>query len=244
MRIIPVMLELLLAIVRGLRLVAAHPSPGAASSAETVRQYVRAGRTASRSRMTMTNRQGGGQLGWLRLLLAVGAVALVGLFGTVSSSASATSVAETRAGASTLAMVRVVGVAEHVAEGQRSGNPSSQARATGGSRVAAKSADEFVDLASAQRRTHILTGDATGGGHLWPGLPGKTPFPKSWSGDRIMHEICDIATDPAAWANVQNQGQRAVLYGTRGGVEIKVVVNRGTGDIITGHPINLPRNPG
>lgn len=81
------------------------------------------------------------------------------------------------------------------------------------------------------------------GGHLWPGLPGKTPFPQTWSSSRVMHEISDIATSPAAWQNVQYQGSRAVLYGTRGGVEIKVVVNRGTGEIVTGHPTNLPRNP-
>lgn len=67
--------------------------------------------------------------------------------------------------------------------------------ATGG---AAKSADEFVDLASAARRNHILYGDATGGGHLWPGSAGKTPFPKDWSADRVMHETSDVAKDPGS----------------------------------------------
>lgn len=139
----------------------------------------------------------------------------------------------------TAPLVSVDSVAGFAGEAVKASDGLSPRRPSG---VAAKSADEFVDLASAQRRTHILDGDATGGGHLWPGLPGKTPFPKDWSAGRVMHEISDVATDPAAWANVTNQGQRAVVYGTRGVVDIKVVVNRGTGDIITGHPTNLPRN--
>ncbi|XKF14151.1 EndoU domain-containing protein [Knoellia locipacati] len=105
---------------------------------------------------------------------------------------------------------------------------------------AAKSADEFVDLASASRRTHILDGDATGGGHLWPGLPGKTPFPKDWSGNRVMHEISDVATDPNSIFR-PGRGGSTIATGTRGGVDMKVVL-RG-GQIITGHPTNLPRNP-
>ena len=62
---------------------------------------------------------------------------------------------------------------------------------------AAKTGDELVNLASSQRTAHILTGDATGGGHLFPGAPGKTAFPQGWSGDQVMHHVSDIATDPA-----------------------------------------------
>ena len=90
-------------------------------------------------------------------------------------------------------------------------------------RLAPRMADDFVDLASPARRTHILQGDATGGGHLWPGAAGKTPFPRSWSADRIMHEISDIATDPIAWRNPLPQGSRTVLTGTRNGVDIRVI---------------------
>ena len=43
---------------------------------------------------------------------------------------------------------------------------------------AAKTTAELVNLASPQRTTHILTGDATGGGHLFPGAPGKIAFPQ------------------------------------------------------------------
>jgi RHS repeat-associated protein len=104
-------------------------------------------------------------------------------------------------------------------------------------------ADNFVDLASPARRAHILVGDAAGGGHLWPGLSGKTPFPQSWSGDRIMHEVSDIATDPAAWQRGVAQGSRTVLTGVRDDVEIRVIVGTSTGEIVSGYPINLPRNP-
>jgi hypothetical protein len=50
--------------------------------------------------------------------------------------------------------------------------------------LAAEVGDEFFNLASDARTTHILHGDATGGGHLWPGLTGKTPFPTGWSETR------------------------------------------------------------
>ena len=109
--------------------------------------------------------------------------------------------------------------------------------------AAAETDTGLVNLASDARTTHILEGDATGGGHQWPGLPGKSPFPEGWSGPRIMHEISDIATDPAAWENATIQGGRTVLTGVRGGVDIRVIVNSRTGDIITGYPTNLLRNP-
>jgi filamentous hemagglutinin len=101
---------------------------------------------------------------------------------------------------------------------------------------------EFVNLASEARTTHILEGDATGGGHQWPGLFGKTPFPEEWSGARIMHEISDIATDPSARENAIPQGSRTVLTGFREGVEIRVIVSSANGEIIHGYPTNMLRN--
>lgn len=58
-----------------------------------------------------------------------------------------------------------------------------------------------------------------------------------------MNSISDIATDPAAWQNAVTQGSRTVLTGTVDGVDIRVVVDTQTGEIITGYPTNLPRNP-
>ncbi|MGL5829078.1 MAG: EndoU domain-containing protein, partial [Angustibacter sp.] len=116
-----------------------------------------------------------------------------------------------------------------------------RAGATASARTtAARSADGFVDLASSARRNHILYGDATGGGHLWPGLPGKTPFPRGWSADRVMHEISDVATDPNSTFKT-GRGGSTIVTGTRDGVAIRVILRNG--DIVTGHPTNMPRNP-
>ena len=58
-----------------------------------------------------------------------------------------------------------------------------------------------------------------------------------------MHEVSDIATDLIAWQNAVPQGSRTGLTGTRGGVDIRVIVYTNTGEIISGYPTNLPRNP-
>ena len=104
------------------------------------------------------------------------------------------------------------------------------------------SADDFVDLATPQRRKHILDGDATGGGHrAGTGNPGKSEFPADWTDDRIMHEISDVATDPNAASRV-SRGGRVVSEGTRDGITIRTVVDK-DGEIITGYPTNVRRNP-
>ncbi len=107
---------------------------------------------------------------------------------------------------------------------------------------AAKSADEFVDLASASRRSHILDG------HRYGGEAGNTWFPKGWSDDKIMHSISDIATDPSlTW--VQQTGRagaaftrggapvRYTVEGVSDGVKMRVVLEPGGEGIITGFPI-------
>lgn len=129
------------------------------------------------------------------------------------------------------------------------GTASGQVKALDGDRlslrqagVAAKSADEFVDLASASRRSHILDG------HRYGGEAGNTWFPKGWSDDKIMHSVSDIATDPSlTW--VQQTGRagaaftrggapvRYTVEGVRDGVKIRVVLEPGGEGIITGFPI-------
>jgi hypothetical protein len=107
-------------------------------------------------------------------------------------------------------------------------------------RYGAETAPDYANIVSPGRTEHILNGDATGGGHMWPGAPGKTPFPRDWSGARIMHEVSDIATDPASTR--VRQGGREVVTGTRGGVDIRVIVDYTNDNIITAYPTNLPRN--
>ena len=98
-----------------------------------------------------------------------------------------------------------------------------------------------MDRTTPSRRKHVLYGDATGGGHLWPGLPGKTPFPQDWAADQIMQAISDVAVDPASMITA-GRGGRLLITGTRDGVDIRVIVDA-RGEIIAGYPINLPRNP-
>lgn len=99
-----------------------------------------------------------------------------------------------------------------------------------------------VDLSSAKRRKHILDGDSTGGGHRpGTGKPGKSEFPQGWSDDKIMHEISDIATDPNALVK-NGRGGRTIAEGTREGIDIRVIQDK-SGDIISGFPTNVTRNP-
>ncbi len=98
-------------------------------------------------------------------------------------------------------------------------------------------------VVSPGRRVHILEGDATGGGHRpGRGLPGKSEFPPGWSDDRIIEAIEAVANDPASSRTVQANG-RTVVTGRRGGVELRVVVERDGRSIVTAYPINTPRNP-
>lgn len=106
------------------------------------------------------------------------------------------------------------------------------------------SASGDVNLASPDRTTHILTGDATGGGHQWPGGPGKSVFPENWPASKIMDAVSDIATDPTIAETVQANG-RIVKNGTRDGIDIRVVIEPASkgGGIVTAFPTNVPRNP-
>jgi len=103
-------------------------------------------------------------------------------------------------------------------------------------------ADGYVDLVSPRRRRHILDGDATGGGHRpGTGISGKSEFPQGWSDDRILHNISDVATDPSSVTRA-GRGGRTITDGTRDGINIRVIQER-NGDIVTGFPTNVPRNP-
>ncbi|MBK5170154.1 EndoU domain-containing protein, partial [Burkholderia sp. R-70211] len=105
-------------------------------------------------------------------------------------------------------------------------------------------ASNDVNLASPDRTTHILTGDSTGGGHQWPGGPGKSVFPESWPASKIMDTVSDIATDPSLPETVQANG-RIVKNGSRDGIDIRVVIEPASkgGGIVTAFPTNVPRNP-
>ncbi|MCO6180759.1 EndoU domain-containing protein, partial [Ciceribacter sp. RN22] len=100
-----------------------------------------------------------------------------------------------------------------------------------------------TSLISSARANHILYGDNTGGGHLWPGGPGKSAFPQSWSATKVLEEIHSIAADPSITGRVQGNG-RIVKEAMVDGVNIRVVVESPAngGGVVTGYPTNVPRN--
>jgi len=113
-------------------------------------------------------------------------------------------------------------------------------------KLASKGADEVVDLVSSSRRRHILDGEIlpngrySGGHRGGTGFPGKSEFPSGWSDDKIIHHISDIATDPLSVTR-PGRGGDVFIQGTREGIDIEVLVRRG--EIWTGYPVNVPRNP-
>lgn len=111
-------------------------------------------------------------------------------------------------------------------------------------RATSGASDNLVNLANPERTDHILYGETYpngnfGGGHIFPGLPGKSAFPPTWSADRIMHEVSDVATDPTS--QFVQQGNDVLAIGTRNGVKIKVVIRNG--EIWTAYPINIAPLP-
>lgn len=98
----------------------------------------------------------------------------------------------------------------------------------GGGNIANIQSDDYVNLASDYRTNHILYGDETGGGHLWPGQPGKSSFPQSWDPKLAMHYISDIVTDPSLiWVEgrIVKGTQRYEVIGVRDGVTIKAITD-------------------
>ncbi|MFT7722261.1 MAG: EndoU domain-containing protein [Roseateles sp.] len=88
---------------------------------------------------------------------------------------------------------------------------------------------------------------------LWPGPPGKTAFPESWNGDKIIHEIGDIATSPNTQWYIQKGSANGltasgnpgvwVAFEVRDGVRIRVAYEPVTGRVITGFPDTNPIPP-
>lgn len=112
--------------------------------------------------------------------------------------------------------------------------------------------DPATNLASPQRTQHILHGDATGGGHLWPGSAGKTPFPQNWDANKVMNTTSDLATNPnLSWKPQTGNGglytksgkpARFVLTDANGnlpvvdGVPVRVIIEPAGEGIITAYP--------
>lgn len=100
---------------------------------------------------------------------------------------------------------------------------------------------EMVDLTE-HRRDHIINRHASGANQ-----PNKTEFPASWDNDKILHNVSDVATDPASIIGL-GKWDSPYAIGVREGIEIRVDFypnNHPTysGKISTAYPTNVPSNP-
>jgi hypothetical protein len=78
---------------------------------------------------------------------------------------------------------------------------------------------------SPDRATHILDGDATGGGHRHgTGRPGKTEFPASWTDQKAIENIIGVARRPDTAPVSQAWNDRWQTRGIRNDVDIVVIV--------------------
>ncbi len=103
------------------------------------------------------------------------------------------------------------------------------------------------EMIGGQEQFHIIHGDRTGGGHKWPGQPGKSVFPRGWDTDKILDSIVDVATSPNS-VRTQQTGRAGALYTRNGdpsrwkvegvvdGVNVRVIYEPATDRIVTGFP--------
>ena len=81
--------------------------------------------------------------------------------------------------------------------------------------VLVHNAQGYVDLTDF-RKTHILNRHKYGAGKL-----GKTEFPQSWSDQRILDAVSDVATHPKSIKGIGRFGEDT-FEGVRGGILIHV----------------------
>lgn len=114
--------------------------------------------------------------------------------------------------------------------------------AGGGSSVANTREEAKVSL-SEKRIQHILYGDGTGGGHRHgANKPCKSEFPASWSDEKIIETVKQIAANDNTDWTMQDNGN-AVADTKIENLKIRVVMNPETAEIITAYPTNVRRNP-
>ncbi|MFJ3528101.1 polymorphic toxin-type HINT domain-containing protein [Streptomyces sp. NPDC090132] len=103
------------------------------------------------------------------------------------------------------------------------------------------------ELIDGEAQYHIISGNKTGGGHKWPGQPGKSVFPANWSTDEILDGVAEVAANPnSKWDWVKGpQGSthtrrgapsRVAITGVYDGVDVKVIYEPASDRIISGYP--------
>ena len=114
---------------------------------------------------------------------------------------------------------------------------------------------EQVGQISSERETHILDGDATGGGHgAGRGISGKREFPERWTDEVALDNITKVVKDPnSKWtqqsgspgAKFTKKGQpvRWRVDGTIDNVDVRVIVEPDGQGVVTAIPVSIPPNP-
>lgn len=118
--------------------------------------------------------------------------------------------------------------------------------AKGGVKGGAAASKKLATLLDSKASKHILQGDGPnlGGGHKFGvGKSGKTEFPAGWSDAEIEHVISDIATDPNLKMSTPDARGYVRIDGSRDGIDVSVIYDTRNDRIVTGYPINVPRNP-
>lgn len=99
---------------------------------------------------------------------------------------------------------------------------------------------------TAQGLAHITVGDNRGGGHLYGrGIPCKSEFPATWTSAKIARDIPLLAAnDNLDWQQSSHgNGYVVAESSTPDGLDVRIVVNPRTNEIVTAYPTNVRRNP-
>jgi hypothetical protein len=114
-----------------------------------------------------------------------------------------------------------------------------QTMASAPHRVEAEKAQERFVLTEA-RKKHILYGSKTGGGHkAGHGKPGKNEFPRGWDDEKILSAALHIANDTSL--PMRQSRNYWLRMGEVDGVQIRVVIDREKGEIVTAYPTDRVR---
>ncbi len=112
---------------------------------------------------------------------------------------------------------------------------------TGDKRIAIEKNVPDKDLIG-HRKAHILNGHRAGAGQA-----GKSEFPKSWSDEKIIHEVNKIANDPQIPSKI---GRWNAPYKVGVSDQVKIRVDffpkdhlKYKGKVSTAYPLNTPKNP-
>lgn len=85
---------------------------------------------------------------------------------------------------------------------------------------------------------------------MYPGQPGKSTYPQSWTEGQILHNVGDVVTSPTTqwYAQTGTGGMttaagkpaRWIAWETRDGVSMRVVFEPATGRTVTAFPDTPP----